>query len=154
MWLASAHPSPDTIRREWSSAAKLALIPLGRAFDAVRLADGVVHRAVGSDDSCVAGDRLAQYLEDGPVIHDPGFRRYYVLVPPGTAETWRTPVAECLGEGTYLGVPRVDRVELEQHTQASSYWVLPMTRPGHLCQPAEVLALAMAGGCVTDEDES
>jgi hypothetical protein len=100
----------------------------------------------------VAGDRLAQYLEDGPVIHDPGFRRYYVLVPPGTAETWGTTVAECLGEGTYLGVPRVDRTELDEHTQAS-YWVLPVTRPGHLCKPADVLALAMAGGCVTDADE-
>ncbi|OUC98119.1 hypothetical protein CA983_29585 [Streptomyces swartbergensis] len=151
--MASAHPSPDTVRREWSGAAKLALIPLGRAFDAVRLADCIVHRAVGSDDSCVARDRLAQYLEDGPVIHDPGFRRYYALVPTGTAETWGTPIAECLGEGTYLGVPRADHAELDAHTQAS-YWVRPMTRPGHLCRPADVLALVMMGGRVDDEDES
>ncbi|MEU2272016.1 hypothetical protein ABZ568_37415 [Streptomyces olindensis] len=129
----------------------LALIPLGRAFDAVRLADAIVHRAVGSDDSCVAGDRLAQYLGDGPVMHDPKFHRYYVLVPPGTAETWGTPVAECLGEGVYLGVPRVERTEPDEHPQAP-YWVLPMTRPGHLCKPDDVLALAVAGGGVTGED--
>lgn len=152
-WLASAHPSPDTVRREWSSAAKLVLIPLGRAFDAVRLPDRIVHGAVGSEDPAVASDRLAQCLGGGPVIHDPGFRRYYALVPVGTSQTWLTPLADCLGEGTYLGVPRADCTELDEWTQGS-YWVVPMTRPGRLCAAADVLAFVMSGGSPTDEDES
>jgi hypothetical protein len=98
--------------------------------------------------------RLNRYLK-GPVIHDPGFRRYYALVPPGTAKEWPSPVVECLTEGTFLGVPRVHRTASAEPTQAS-YWSVPMTRPGALCGAVEVLALAMAGGCRSgdEEDES
>lgn len=152
-WLASAHPSPDTARGEWSAAAKLALIPLGRIFEAVRLPDRIVHRAVGSADPSTVSDRLAQRLSGGPVIHDPGFRRYYALVPPGSTGKWLMPVAEGLGEGTYLGVPRADRTELDEETRAS-YWAVPMTRPGRLCTAADVLALVAAGGCLGDDDEA
>ncbi|MGW0368577.1 hypothetical protein ACWDZW_06570 [Streptomyces coeruleorubidus] len=112
-----------------------------------------MHRAFSGYDSSTMSDQLTLRLGDGPVIHDPRFRRYYALVPHGTAKAWGTPAAECLGEGTYLGVPRADHTELDVHTQAS-YGVLPMPRPGHLCRPADVLALVMAGGCVDDEDES
>ncbi|MER5209947.1 hypothetical protein ABT063_04975 [Streptomyces sp. NPDC002838] len=97
-------------------------------------------------------DRLAQYLGGGPVIHDPGFCRYYALVPPGSAERWLVPVAECLGEGTYLGVPRADRTALDEHTRAS-YWAVPMAPPGRLCKAADLLALIAAGGCPADENE-
>ncbi|MFI7020479.1 hypothetical protein [Streptomyces sp. NPDC050164] len=112
-----------------------------------------MHRAFSGYDSSTMSDQLALLLGDGPVIHDPGFRRYYALVPHGTAKTWGTPAAECLGEGTYPGVPRADQTESDVHTQAS-YWALPMTRPGHLCRPADVLALVMVGGCADEEDES
>ncbi|MER7401045.1 hypothetical protein ABT373_00850 [Streptomyces sp. NPDC000070] len=98
-------------------------------------------------------DRLARCLGGGPVIHDPGFRRYYALVPPGTARTWCEPEAACLGEGTYLGVPRGDRTEFDEQTRAS-YWAVPMVRPGWLCAVADVRALVWAGGCPGDEDES
>ncbi|MFC9507560.1 hypothetical protein [Streptomyces sp. NPDC057002] len=152
-WLASAHPSPDTARGEWSSAAKLAVIPLGRVFEAVRLPERVVHRAVASADRDTVSDRLARCLSGAPVIHDPGFRRYYALVPPGTAQMWCTPVAECLGQGTYLGVPRADRIELDEYGQAS-YWAVPVVRPGRLGMAVDVLALAMTGRCLGDEDGS
>ncbi|MEV0639137.1 hypothetical protein AB0I77_30220 [Streptomyces sp. NPDC050619] len=152
-WLASAHPSPVTARSEWGSAARLALIPLGSRFEAVRLPEGIVHGAAGSDALSIVSDRLAQYLCGGPVIHDPGFRRYYALVPPGTAQAWLAPVAECLGEDTYLGVPRADRTEPDEQTLAS-YWVVPMARPGRLCKAADVLALVMRGDSSADEDES
>ncbi|MFF8872674.1 hypothetical protein [Streptomyces massasporeus] len=152
-WLASAHPSPGIAFREWGSVAKLALIPLGRRFEAVRIPQDVVQRASGSGTRPVTPAWLAHYLNSGPVIHDPGFRRYYALVPPGTARTWCAPVAECLGGGTYLGVPRADRIGLDEHARAS-YWAVPMLRPGRLCVAADVLALAMAGGCLGDEDES
>lgn len=152
-WLASAHPSPDVARGEWISPAKLALIPLGRAFEAVRLPERIVHRAVACADPYGVSDRLARCLGGGPVIHDRGFRRYYALVPPGSARAWCEPTAECLTEGTYLGVPRVDRTELDEWTQAS-YWAVRVARPGHLCTAADVLALVMAGRGPTDEDEA
>jgi hypothetical protein len=152
-WLASAHPSPDMARREWSSPAKLALIPLGKAFEAVRLPERIVHRAVACADPHGVSDRLARCLGSGPVIHDRGFRRYYALVPPGSAQAWCQPTVECLTEGTHLGVPRVDRTEFDERTHAS-YWAVRVAGPGHLCTAADVLALAMAGLGPTDEDES
>ncbi|MFH9006586.1 hypothetical protein ACH4E5_25550 [Streptomyces afghaniensis] len=152
-WLASAHPSPDTVRGEWRSVAKLALIPLGRAFDAVRLPERVVCRAVGSTDLRTVCGRLADWLDNGPVIHDPGFLRYYALVPPGSTGAWRASSAECLGDGTYLGVPPSDHTGLNHSTKAL-YWAVPMARPGGLCATVDVLALVTAGGCPTDEGES
>ncbi|MFD5740617.1 hypothetical protein ACFXJM_25825 [Streptomyces massasporeus] len=93
-WLAAAHPSPDTVNREWSSAARLAVIPRGRVFEAVRVPDRIVHRALASLDPYTVNDRLDRGLGGGPVIHDPGFRRCYALVPPGTARTWPEPAIE------------------------------------------------------------
>lgn len=151
-WLASAHPSPNTVCEEWGSIAQLALIPLGRNFEAVRIPEDIVHGFVGSDDPFMVSARLAERL-DGPVIHDPGFSRYYALVPPGTAEFWRVPVAECLAEGTYLGVPRADRIESNGGAR-TSYWSVPMARPSGLCTAADVLALVMAGDCLAHEGES
>jgi hypothetical protein len=129
------------------------VIPLGKVFEAVRLPERVVHRAVASVERYTVSDRLARCLGGAPVIHDPGLRRYYALVPPGTARTWCEPVAECLGEGTHLGVPRDDRTEFEEQTQAS-YWAVPMLRPGRLCAVADVQALVRARGCPGEEDES
>ncbi|MEV5314026.1 hypothetical protein [Streptomyces sp. NPDC052610] len=94
-------------------------------------------------------DRLARRLRGGPVIHDPGFGRYYALVPPGTAQLWLAPPAECLGEGTYLGVPRADRTE--PHEPTPSYWAVPVHRPRRLCSAADVHALVAAGATVEDE---
>ncbi len=113
-WLASAHASPTVVRRDWDSPAKLALVPLGRHFDAVRTPAAVAHHAFASHDASVVARRLARHVHGGPVIHDPECRRYYALVPPGTAKEWRAPAAQCLGEGTYLGVPRPDLTELDQ----------------------------------------
>lgn len=151
-WLASAHPSPSAVRNEWSSTAQVALIPLGRTFDAVRLPDTIVHAAAESDEPCTIGACLAEYV-CGPVIHDPGGRRYYALVPPGTAPEWTAQDTKCLSQGTYLGVPRSDHTELNERTQGS-YWSVPMTRPGHLCNPLNVLALVTIGRCFADKDEA
>jgi hypothetical protein len=150
-WLASAHPSPDAAVGEWNSAARLAVIPLGRVFEAVRLAESIVHRAIAVADPYTVSCRLRRCLGGGPVIHDPGFRRYYALVPPGTAGTWREPAAECLGDGTYLGVPRSDRVEFDERTRVS-YWAVRVTRPERLCAAVDVRALVMAGRCLESED--
>lgn len=152
-WLASAHPSPASVHREWDSEARLALIPLGRLFDAVRIPATVAQLAFHSDSWAVVNVRLAGHLRGGPVILDPERRRFYALVPPGTAAWWRAPAAECLGDGTYLGVPHPALTELDECTLAS-YWAVPMTRPGILCDATDVLALVMVGGCLTAEDDS
>ncbi|WP_328502685.1 hypothetical protein OG828_28215 [Streptomyces sp. NBC_00457] len=151
-WLASAHPSPNTARTEWSSAARLALIPLGRRFEAIRLPEDIAHGAAQSDEPSTVGAWLARNLR-GPVIHDPGFRRYYALVPVGTHQAWSQRGTECLSNGTYLGVPRTDRAELDAETLAS-YWLVPVTRPGHLCKAATVLEAVLLARVLADEDES
>ncbi|MFJ9891708.1 hypothetical protein ACIQPR_00105 [Streptomyces sp. NPDC091280] len=151
-WLASAHPSPRTALEEWDGNAQLALIPLGRGFEAVRIPEDIVHAFVGSDSPATVNARLAEGLNGGPVIRDPGFRRYYALVPPGTAAVWRAPVAECIAAGTYLGVPRTDRVESNGGT-STSYWSVPMSRPNGLRTAAEVLALVRVGHSLVSEDE-
>ncbi len=151
-WLASDHPFPLTVSPAWDGEARLALIPLGRLFDAVRISVAVAHHAFASNDVPVVARRLARHVRDGPVIHDPAGSRYYALVPPGTAPHWRAPAAQCLGEGTYLGVPRPDLTEPDQGTLCS-YWTVPVPRPGKLCQVPDVLTLAMAGGALADQDE-
>lgn len=153
-WLASAHPSPSQVHEEWSSPAQLALIPLGRRFDAVRIPGEVVHAVVESDEPSIVGTWLAECL-GGPVIHDPGFRRYYALVPPSTVQLWTARAAECLGGDAFLGVPRTDHTELNKETLAS-YWLVPVARPGHLCETSRVLQLVILGGCLVDgeDDES
>ncbi len=150
-WLASAHASPAAVRRNWDSPARLALVPLGRLFDAVRVPAAIAHHAFASHDQAVVTRKLARHMRGGPVIHDPAGRRYYALVPPGTAREWQAPAAQCLGEGTYLGVPRPDLTEPDQGTLCS-YWAVPVIRPGKLCQVSDVLTVVMVGGCLTEED--
>ncbi|WP_328871240.1 hypothetical protein OHT76_14565 [Streptomyces sp. NBC_00287] len=147
-WLAYAHPK---VHQEWSSTAGLALIPLGRLFDAVRLSEHLVRSVAGVSGPATVNDWLGRSLNSGPVIHDPSGHRYYALVPSGTAPDWRVPAAACLGEGTYLGVPRTDLTEWEEHAWCS-YWAVPLTRPGRLCRTTDVLALVMAGHDPADDD--
>jgi hypothetical protein len=139
------------VHREWDSEARLALIPLGRLFDAVRIPEAVVHHAFATHDQAGVARRLARHVHGGPVIHDPAGRRYYALVPSGTAAGWRAPAAECLGEGTYLGVPRPDLTDPAQG-MLCSYWAVAVNRPGTLCQVPGVLTVAMAGAVVAVED--
>jgi hypothetical protein len=152
-WLASAHSSPGSVHHEWDNAGRLALIPLGRRFEAVRIPEDIVEAAAGCGSPAFVGAWLTKCLHGGPVIHDPRFRRYYPLVPPHSAEKWLVPGTERLGEGTYLGVPRADRTEFDSRTRAS-YWAVPMRRPGRLCGVADVLALVVAGGGLAGEDDS
>lgn len=60
------------------------------------------------------------------------------------AEDWRPLGVECLGRGTYLGVPRVDIVEFDPQTYIS-YWAVPMPSAAELCSPLKVARLIAAG---------
>lgn len=151
VWLASAHSAPAVVHREWGGDAGLALIPLGRRFEAVRIPESVARHALDSGDQPGVTSGLARHLQGGPVIHDPGGQRYYALVPTGTALWWRAPAAKCLGEGTYLGVPRADLIEGDERTRCS-YWAVPMAQPGELCRADDVLSLVMVGACLAEGD--
>ncbi|MGW0461152.1 putative ATP-grasp-modified RiPP [Streptomyces tendae] len=140
-WLVRSDPSPERARREWA-AQGVALLPLGERFAAVRMPASVVHTAVQSED----GDQVAVSLGEslgGSIIYD---RRvaggtYYALVQGHAALVWPYgDVAVCLGRGTYLGVPRIDRQQ-----PPGTYWVVPPRYEGDLCAPRAITALVREG---------
>ncbi|MET9575482.1 putative ATP-grasp-modified RiPP [Streptomyces massasporeus] len=106
------------------------------------MASEIVHAAVRSEDQDDVAAELGDLLGGG-VIFD---RRvaggtYYALVDGHSGLTWaQDDVVTCLGRGTYLGVPRIDRRE-----PPGTYWVVPPRREGDLCPPLSVLRLLEAG---------
>nr|WP_237519354.1 hypothetical protein [Streptomyces sp. HUCO-GS316] len=149
-WLLSAHPAPRKARMEWTTAG-VALLPLGTLLSAIRLPAHLVHAVAG----CEARDEVDAFLEEaldgGPVIHEPHGRRYYALVPASVpikwrkaASDWRALGVECLGRGTYLGVPKLQRVDFDPQLW-HSYWAVPMSSAGDLCWPLNIARLIAAG---------
>lgn len=138
-WLARAHDDPATVHREWMDR-RLAVLPLGRRFDAVRIPVEVLDAALGG----LRGLRpaaVAPLLEQvlrGPVIQDDA-RWFYPLVRVGGAVRWRSHAARYLGQG-WLGVPQVDQV-----APPGTYWVAPVREPGSLCDLARVAELVEVG---------
>ncbi|QCX75077.1 hypothetical protein C9F11_06885 [Streptomyces sp. YIM 121038] len=130
--LAEADPNPGTVWAAWARYG-VALLPLGRRFDALRVPAEQVHHTVGSDDVDTVATVLRAWL-DGPVIRD--FRSshgpYYVLIAPGA--DWDGP-AERLTTGTYLGVPRPG------HATTLSRWVVLPPHPGALCDTRHLRTL-------------
>lgn len=138
-WLAGAHPDPTQALKEWAKA-RVAVLPLGETFTAVRISADIIAAAVGSTSPTLAAGTLETAL-DGPVIHDPVSHRYYALTPANTTG-WR-PVdgAVLVGRGTWLGVPRLEDVE----PQRDSYWAVPPQRPRDVCDLAAVAELVALG---------
>ncbi|WJV51820.1 hypothetical protein [Streptomyces flavofungini] len=132
-WFAHAHPVARQAVSEWADHG-VALLPLGERFDAIRVPGRLVHAALGSDQADVVDQALADWLY-GPVICDTrtGSGCYYVLVAPDAA--WRGP-ADRLRSGTYLAVPRIGK-----RVSPVTYWAVPPSRRGHLCDPAHLTAL-------------
>lgn len=140
-WLATAHPTPSRAYTEWTEQG-VALLPLGRRFNAIRIPGALVHAATGSD----TPDRVAQAVSDaldGPVIHDQltAGPTYYALVPYAPGISWLgandTPL---LGPDTYLGVPALNRT-----APPGTYWVLPPRHRNHLCRHDAVFDLILTG---------
>ncbi|GGU99759.1 hypothetical protein [Streptomyces spectabilis] len=131
-WLAEADPRPGKVWAEWEKHG-VALLPLGRRFDAIRVTAERVHDAVGSDAPHTVATALETWL-DGPVIRDlrSSSGPYYVLAAPGA--DWDGP-AERLTTGTYLGVPRPG------HATVLSRWVVLPQHPGALCDSRYLRAL-------------
>ncbi|MER8220356.1 hypothetical protein ABTZ58_07110 [Streptomyces sp. NPDC094143] len=150
-WLLSTLPAPQRAmaRQEWR-CHEVAMLPLGGLFSAVRLPGRMVAAVAGRSETAALDAFLAQALDGGPVICDPHFSRYYALVPASMPRTWhkavddwRTRDVDCLGRGTYLGVPRPDAVQ--DARGRASYWAVPMDSPATLCAPMVVARLIAAG---------
>ncbi|MFJ1746126.1 hypothetical protein ACIOJD_07760 [Streptomyces sp. NPDC088116] len=138
-WLTSTTRHPDIAEKDWA-AGRPAILRTGIIYDAVRMPMELVHAAVWSTVPDVVGGALAEVL-DGPVVCHPG-RWYYALVPPGTCEVWRSPVAAARGRGGWLGIPRVDRTA---PAPVDPYWAVPVARIDRLCLPAAVNELLRVG---------
>lgn len=138
-WLACPAQGAGAAQAEWSERG-IAVLPLGKRFEAVRLPESLVHAAVRSSSRPIVGDVLAEAL-DGAVIHDSRGRNYYAIVPLDTILKWRSKAAgaECLGDGTHLGVPSPDREE--PCSSHPIYWAVPPMEAGDTCDPASVALL-------------
>ncbi|MFE6398919.1 hypothetical protein [Streptomyces alboflavus] len=132
-WFARAHPLPDQAHTEWARHG-VALLPLGRRFDAIRIPAAHLHTAVGSAEPHTVAQALAERLH-GPVFRDTRYSEapYYALVPPDTA--WAD-AEQHLGRDAYLGVPHPDG-----SPSPLACWVVPPPAPGTLCDPAHLRTL-------------
>lgn len=151
-WLLSTLPDQGRERARWEwQEQDVTLLPLGTLFSAVRMPERVVHAVARTDNPRMVDEFLAAALDDGPVICDPSGRRFYALVPANmparwheTADAWRDELGvDCLGREAYMGVPRVDAVELNPQACAS-YWSVPMSSLAMLCEPLAVARLIAA----------
>ncbi|MGX1563107.1 hypothetical protein [Streptomyces sp. NPDC055506] len=128
----------------------MTMLPLGIHFSAVRIPGRLVVALADSSEASELDEFVRQALDDGPVICDPRHLRYYALVPASMPRTWRQAVddwrpldVECLGQGSYLGVPRADAVECTR--VRATYWSVPMASAATLCRPLKVARLIAAG---------
>jgi hypothetical protein len=149
-WLMATCPasSHERLRAEWQEN-KVALLPLGTLFSAVRIPGRLISAMALTEDLEEVDAFLEDALRGGPVICAPHGRRYYALVPASVARTWseaakewRRAGVEVLGQGSYLGVPRVDATRCPQTV---SYWSVPMESAAVLCAPLAVARLVAAG---------
>ncbi|MYR60232.1 hypothetical protein GTY54_29705 [Streptomyces sp. SID625] len=149
-WLLSTRPDVRQARLEWAEHGA-ALLPLGTLFSAVRIPAVLVQALAGSSTLAEIDAFLAEALHGDPVICDPRWGTYYALVPASVPATWRGAVddwrsqdVECLGRGTYLGVPSLSATSC-RGVGAGSYWSVPMASPAELCAPLTVGRLIAAG---------
>ncbi|GAA2317598.1 hypothetical protein GCM10010234_74660 [Streptomyces hawaiiensis] len=160
-WLLATLPAPsrDRARLEWDQH-QVTLLPLGTQFSAVRIPGHLLVALTGITEAPKLDQFLRETLDGGPVICDPHFRRYYALVPASMPRTWhqafddwRAMDVDCLGRGSYLGVPRVDAVQWTR--PRATYWSAPLDSPSMLCSPVEVARLIAAGRhCMPAEPEA
>ncbi|MEU6505103.1 hypothetical protein [Streptomyces sp. NPDC046942] len=159
-WLMATCPTSghERIRTEWQEN-KVALLPLGTLFSAVRIPGRLISAMALTEDLEEIDAFLDDALNGGPVICDPHSHRYYALVPASMALTWHQAADEwrakadvdVLGSGTYLGVPRVDLTEFDPQG-CVSYWSVPMESAAVLCAPLAAARLIAAGRHATADE--
>ncbi|MFE6103169.1 hypothetical protein ACFVQ4_24875 [Streptomyces laurentii] len=151
-WLLSAAPNQTAARAEWEKYG-IAVLACGGVLSAVRVPASIVFAAAGAGTSAAKASPeqiaaidvvLSDHLDGGAVVMDVPNRQYYFLVPASMGRLWDPrgyPGVECLGSGSYLGVPLVDHTVPEGRV----YWAVEMDSPGDLCFPGEVAALLHRG---------
>ncbi|MFJ4584400.1 hypothetical protein [Streptomyces echinatus] len=140
-WLARSHPAPERAQAEWAGQG-VALLPLGDRFAAVRMPADVVHAAVDAYEPDQVAVALGETL-GGSIIYSPRVSggAYYALVQGHAGLVWAYgDLVACLGHGTYLGVPRLDRQQ-----PPGTYWVVPPRYEGDLCAPRTIISLVKSG---------
>ncbi|MYR28611.1 MULTISPECIES: hypothetical protein [unclassified Streptomyces] len=120
-WLMQADPNPAHART-WMTCAGSVVLPVGRAWAAIRMPE---HAALA-----VAGAGLS-----GPICHHPPGRSVYFLVPVDA--TWSGP-GTLLDDTHWLALPAPRVI-----APPGAYWVQPPDGTGTLVSP-ERLASALA----------
>lgn len=129
-WLARAADDPHEAHREWDTQG-VALLRCGRRFTAVRIPAAIVHAALDTTDPAVIAGALPFDL-GGPAIADGD--RYYALIHGHVGMVWdEGDDVPCLGQDTYLGVPRLDRLQ-----PPGTYWAVAPRYDGDVCRPSTV----------------
>lgn len=129
-WLAQADPDRDHAER-WLSKARIVLLPLGRAWDAVK-----VPRRQGL--------AAVEMGIEGPVIYDPAGQSVFFLVAPGTYVTWQLEGTSCLGDACWLSTP----VPEVTHPPGP-HWLQPPDGSGQLVE-AGTLRAALAAASLQE----
>ncbi|APY87767.1 hypothetical protein DCW30_34420 [Streptomyces alfalfae] len=150
-WLAHAQEGSEQAWLEWETRG-VALLPLGRRFDAVRMPEPLVYAALDTTEPQEVARLLTQVLA-GPVIYDGRTMggTYYALVRPreqtDEPRAWKHEVAApLLSDGTFLGVPRLDRTQ-----PPGTHWVVPPAFEGDLCPERWVAAFVAKGRRASEE---
>jgi hypothetical protein len=152
-WLLStlADAERGQARDEWR-AGRATMLPMGTLLCAVRMPARLVCAAAGQPEGpSPEVDAILDEVLAGPVICDTRSHHYYALIgaSAGALPKWQQPVrawrhlgVAFLGRGSYIGVPRADRVQPAAYT---SYWAVPSPGIGLLCALQDVARLIAAG---------
>lgn len=137
-WLAGALVDATPVLQEWrENPLAISAFPLGVRFDAVRVSQAIVHSAANSTADATVYGFLSEYLQ-GAVIRDLDW--YYMLVPARTTQQWHVHSSRCLGRGSWLEVPH-----LERRAGPRSHWVVLPQGAADVCDPQRVADLVRIG---------
>ncbi|MFK0296638.1 hypothetical protein ACIQU6_40060 [Streptomyces sp. NPDC090442] len=122
-WIASADPDPRHVFDQWRThRLHTALIPTGVRFDAVAVSLELVHLMTTAPSP----------VDTAPLLYDEFGQRGYVLVPPGTADSWHLPSTRPLGRGSWVAMPEPGAQRWRPHLR----WVVAPDGSGTAADPA------------------
>lgn len=141
-WLLAAAPSLPQAVTEWQDRGAAWLRP-GELFSAVLLRACGVHAALGSDTAQGCAQQVTEILAGPVFVQDSAFvgeKAYVALMPASAGRCWDAPGTVHPGRALLL-VPAPNALT---PTDRGPWWVSPPARPGVLCDPEAVAALALA----------
>ncbi|MGC0334226.1 hypothetical protein RKD23_007216 [Streptomyces sp. SAI-170] len=130
-WLAAAAGDPRECKRQWRSAAGVALLTCGRFWDVLSVSEELGVRALDA--------LLCIPQPPGPALADADSRRVGFFLPPEPSGGWVGPDVRYLGRGARIVAPAPNRVA------GPLRWLVPPDGLGTLFVPAAMeLALQQA----------